>query len=46
MQVTIFHNPRCTKSRRTLELLRERGVELAQGKAAVGRPPKTVLAIL
>lgn len=25
--VTIYHNPRCSKSRRTLELLRERGVE-------------------
>lgn len=24
---TIFHNPRCSKSRQTLELLRERGVE-------------------
>jgi len=26
-QVTIYHNPRCTKSRQTLSLLRERGVE-------------------
>ncbi|CAO3444191.1 Uncharacterized protein YfgD, not an arsenate reductase [Azospirillum argentinense] len=25
--VTIYHNPRCTKSRQTLELLRSRGVE-------------------
>jgi len=25
--VTIYHNPRCSKSRRTLALLRERGVE-------------------
>jgi len=25
--VTIYHNPRCTKSRQTLALLRERGVE-------------------
>jgi arsenate reductase (glutaredoxin) len=25
--VTIYHNPRCSKSRATLELLRERGVE-------------------
>lgn len=24
---TIYHNPRCSKSRQTLELLRERGVE-------------------
>lgn len=27
MAVTIYHNPRCGKSRQTLELLRERGVE-------------------
>lgn len=25
--VTIYHNPRCAKSRATLELLRERGIE-------------------
>lgn len=24
---TIYHNPRCTKSRQTLELLRDKGVE-------------------
>jgi len=27
MTVTIYHNPRCSKSRQTLELLRENGVE-------------------
>jgi arsenate reductase (glutaredoxin) len=27
MAVTIYHNPRCATSRRTLTLLRERGVE-------------------
>lgn len=27
--VTIWHNPRCTKSRQTLALLRERGIEPA-----------------
>lgn len=27
MKVTIYHNPRCTKSRATLKLLREQGVE-------------------
>ena len=27
MSVTIWHNPRCSKSRQTLELLRDRGVE-------------------
>jgi arsenate reductase len=26
-KITIYHNPRCTKSRQTLSLLRERGVE-------------------
>ena len=26
-EVTIFHNPRCSKSRATLELLREQGCE-------------------
>lgn len=25
--VTIYHNPRCSKSRQTLELLRDKGVE-------------------
>lgn len=27
MSVTIYHNPRCSKSRTTLELIREKGVE-------------------
>lgn len=27
MQVTIYHNPRCSKSRECLQLLRDRGVE-------------------
>lgn len=27
MTVTIYHNPRCTKSRQTLELLRRQGLE-------------------
>ena len=27
MTVTIYHNPRCSKSRTTLALLRERGIE-------------------
>lgn len=26
-EVVIYHNPRCSKSRATLELLRERGIE-------------------
>ncbi|MBC8240343.1 MAG: arsenate reductase (glutaredoxin) [Alphaproteobacteria bacterium] len=27
MTVTIYHNPRCSKSRQTLQLLRDRGIE-------------------
>ncbi|MFV0575560.1 MAG: arsenate reductase (glutaredoxin) [Vibrio sp.] len=27
MSVTIYHNPRCSKSRQTLELLTEKGIE-------------------
>lgn len=27
MKITIYHNPRCSKSRTTLELLRDRGFE-------------------
>ncbi len=27
MSLTIYHNPRCSKSRQTLELLREKGLE-------------------
>ncbi len=27
MDVTIYHNPRCSKSRQTLQLLRDQGVE-------------------
>ncbi len=27
MNVTIYHNPRCSKSRQTLQLLRERGID-------------------
>ncbi len=27
MSVTIYHNPKCSKSRQTLALLRERGIE-------------------
>ena len=26
-EVTIYHNPRCSKSRQTLELLNEKGIE-------------------
>jgi arsenate reductase len=27
MSITIYHNPRCSKSRATLQLLRDRGIE-------------------
>lgn len=27
MDVTIYHNPRCSKSRQTLQLLQEKGIE-------------------
>ena len=27
MEITIYHNPRCSKSRATLELIRARGIE-------------------
>ncbi|MCY4408345.1 MAG: arsenate reductase (glutaredoxin), partial [Rhodospirillaceae bacterium] len=27
MAVTIYHNPRCSKSRQTLQLLQDRGIE-------------------
>ncbi|HHJ15395.1 MAG TPA: arsenate reductase (glutaredoxin) [Gammaproteobacteria bacterium] len=27
MSITLYHNPRCSKSRQTLELLNEKGVE-------------------
>jgi len=27
MKITIYHNPRCSKSRKTLEILREAGIE-------------------
>ncbi|RMG90755.1 MAG: arsenate reductase (glutaredoxin), partial [Zetaproteobacteria bacterium] len=27
MSIVIFHNPRCSKSRQTLALLREAGIE-------------------
>ena len=27
MALTIYHNPRCSKSRKTLELIRDAGIE-------------------
>ena len=49
--ITLWHNPRCGKSRQTLELLRSKGVEqrpvVVSGKrAAIGRPPEAVLPLV
>jgi len=44
---TIYHNPRCSKSRQTLQLLRERGIE-PEVVAYLETPPdaKTLAAII
>jgi len=47
--VTIYHNPRCGKSRAALKLLEEKGIrpKVVNGaKVALGRPPENVLDIL
>ena len=49
--VTFYHNPRCSKSRQALELLRSRNVEprviaVTRDRAALGRPPENVLKVL
>lgn len=38
MNITIYHNPRCSKSRKTLEILREAGIE-PQIVAYLDTPP-------
>lgn len=43
MTVKIYHNPRCSKSRQTLELLRERGVEPAIHEYLKYPPPVSEL---
>jgi arsenate reductase len=43
MQVTIWHNPRCTTSRKTLALLRERGIEPAIVEYLATPPSKAEL---
>lgn len=43
MTVTIYHNPRCTKSRQTLELLRGRGIEPEIVEYLATPPSKTKL---
>jgi arsenate reductase len=44
--ITIYHNPRCTKSRRTLELLEESGHEPRVVEYLKTRPTATELAAL
>jgi len=47
MSVTIYHNPRCSKSRATLALLQEQGVELEIIKYLEAAPSlKTLKTIL
>ena len=43
MKATIYHNPRCSTSRNTLELLREAGVEPAIVEYLKDPPSKTRL---
>lgn len=46
MSVTIYHNPRCAKSRQTLELLRRHGVEPRIVEYLKDTPGKSELAQL
>lgn len=50
MNVTIYHNPRCSKSRQTLELLRQQGIEPEQIDYLASPPDvetlKTLLTLL
>jgi arsenate reductase-like glutaredoxin family protein len=47
-RATIYHNPRCSKSRQTLARLgmSERPIVITGQGAALGRPPKNVLRLL
>ena len=46
MALTIYHNPRCSKSRQTLEIIREAGVEPEIIRYLEDTlPPKTILAL-
>ncbi|HEY8522031.1 MAG TPA: arsenate reductase (glutaredoxin) [Gammaproteobacteria bacterium] len=46
MEARIYHNPRCSKSRQTLELLKERGVELEIVEYLKTPPTKATLKTL
>jgi len=43
MNITIYHNPRCSKSRQTLSLLSERGIEPKVVEYLVSPPDRTTL---
>jgi len=43
MKITIFHNPRCSKSRETLRLIRERGFEPQIVEYLVNPPDRETL---
>jgi arsenate reductase len=45
-KVTIYHNPRCSKSRQTLTLLRERGIEPEMIEYLKNPPSESTLARL
>ena len=45
-QVTIYHNPRCSKSRQTMALLRERGIEPEVVEYLAAPPDADTLATL
>lgn len=44
MQVTIYHNPKCAKSRETLKLLESRGIKPTIVEYIKSPPSKTALA--
>ncbi len=48
MSLKIYHNPRCSKSRKTLEIVLECPivVDTDSGRAVVGRPPENVNELL
>jgi arsenate reductase len=46
MKATIYHNPRCSKSRATLSLLEERGIDVEICEYLQTPPPKAQLQAL
>ncbi|WP_263080217.1 hypothetical protein [Endozoicomonas sp. Mp262] len=53
MSITIYHTPRCSKSRQTLALFQQHGVKpkvvlyvVKNNKACIGRPLESVLEII